>query len=89
MEKSFVLQVRVTPRAGRDEITGWRESVLEVRVKAPPVEGEANAALVRVLAAALGVRRSQVELVSGHAGRTKRVRVQGLDEAEVRRRFGA
>src|SRR5437764_1457187 len=62
-----MLRVRVTPRAGRDAIEGWREGVLRVRLAAAPVEGKANESLVRFLAASLGVPRRDVELVAGDA----------------------
>jgi uncharacterized protein YggU (UPF0235/DUF167 family) len=62
--------------------------VLKVRVAAPPVEGEANAALVRLVAKALGLPRSAVRIASGETARIKVLEVDGLDEAEVRRRLG-
>lgn len=80
--------MRVQPRASRDEVLGWREGVLALRVTAPPVEGEANRAVEALLAGALGVRRSAVSVVRGERGRDKLVRVEGLTDAEVRARLG-
>jgi uncharacterized protein len=77
------LRVRVQPRASRNEVIGWREGVLHVRLTAPPVEGAANAACRDFLAEWLGVKRSQVELVSGEKAREKRFRVAGLTDAEI------
>lgn len=74
------LRVRLTPRAHRDEVTGVREGLVLARVRAPPVDGRANAALVKLLAAALGVPPSRVSIVRGHGAREKRVRVDGVDE---------
>jgi hypothetical protein len=82
------VRVRVQPRAARDEVAGWQEGILRVRVSAPPVEGEANRALAGVLARALGVKRSAVSLVRGERGRDKLVRVEGLTPAEVEARLG-
>jgi uncharacterized protein (TIGR00251 family) len=79
----------VQPRASRDEITGWREGALAVRVTAPPVEGEANRAVSALLARALGVRASSVSVIQGERGRNKLVRIAGLDPAEVRARLAA
>jgi len=59
------------------------DGALRVRVDAPPVEGAANQALVRVLAAELGVARRSVRLVAGAAGRRKLVVVEGLQADEV------
>jgi uncharacterized protein (TIGR00251 family) len=73
----------VSPRASRDEILGWREGSLRVRLKAPPVEGRANESLCRLLASWLGVPPSAVEVTSGLTLRTKRVRIGGRTQAEV------
>ena len=83
------MRVRVQPRAPRSEIVGWRaDGTLSVRVAAPPVEGQANAALAALLAETLGVRASTVVIEHGTRGREKLVRVAGLTPAEIRRRFG-
>ena len=76
--------VRVVPRSGVDRITGTHNEALRVRLAAPPVGGAANRSLVRFLAKHLGVRPRQVEILSGHASRQKRVRVNGLDLRELR-----
>ncbi|MEJ2344154.1 MAG: DUF167 family protein [Gammaproteobacteria bacterium] len=70
------MNIRLQPRASRDEIVGAQGTRLKIRITAPPVEGKANAHLVRFLAKAFGVSRSQVLLVSGEASREKRVRVE-------------
>ncbi len=88
MSESASLVVRVTPRAGRDEVVGWRDGVLQVRLRAPPVEGQANEALCRFLAERLGVAPSRVEIVTGATSRNKRVRIEGVSEEELRRRLG-
>lgn len=77
------LRVRVTPRSSRDAISGTRDGALVVRLTAPPVEGAANVALARVLAKALGVAPSAVELVRGATGRDKVVRVSGRTASEI------
>ena len=82
------LAVWVQPRASRDEIAGVRGDALKVRVAAPPVEGEANEALVRFLAKQLGVARGAVTLVRGQTGRRKAVRVEGLAAGEILQRLG-
>lgn len=79
----------VKPRSSRDAIEGDREGALVVRLTAPPVEGEANAALARVLGQALGVPASAVRLLSGATGRRKRAFVAGVTAAEARARLEA
>ena len=82
-----LVRLRVTPRAARDEVTGWREpGVLAVRVTAPPVEGEANRAVVAVLAHALRVAPSTVTVMRGERGRDKVVRISGLAMGEIEAR---
>ena len=84
-----LLRVRVQPRAPRSEIVGWRaDGTLSVRVAAPPVEGQANAALAALLASALDLRPAAVTVERGARGRDKLVRVTGLTSAEVRQRIG-
>jgi len=80
------LKVRVTPRASKDEVIGWRDGILAIRLTAPPVGGAANRACIDLLAQLLGVKRSQVSLVSGEKRRDKLFEIEGLDEAEIRAR---
>ena len=82
------LSVRLTPRASREEIAGFEGETLRVRVTAPPVEGRANGALVRLLAKRLGVPRGAVRVVTGQTSRSKVVAIAGLDATELRRRLG-
>ncbi len=77
-----MLTVRLTPRGGRDAIDGVEaladgRRVLKARVRAAPSEGEANAALLKLFAKALGLARRQVGIVAGSTGRLKRVRLEG------------
>jgi uncharacterized protein (TIGR00251 family) len=83
-----LLRVRVQPRASRSEIVGWRaDGVLSVRVAAPPVEGQANAAVAALLATALDLRPSAVRVERGARGRDKLVQVDGLSLEEIRQRI--
>ncbi len=76
-------QVRVVPRANKSEIVGVEGDALKVRLKAPPVEGKANEALVKFLAERLAVSKSQIEILSGHTSRTKVVRVRGIQAGHL------
>ncbi len=84
-----MLAVRVQPRATRDAIVGWQEGTLRVRVTAPPVEGEANDAVARLLARALRVAPSTIAVIRGARGRDKLVRIDGLGDEEVRSRLAS
>ncbi len=83
-----VLAVRVTPRASREAIGGWREGRLRISTTAPPVEGAANAAVCRLVASTLHVPVSAVQVVRGHKGRDKLVWITGLTNEDVLRRLG-
>ena len=77
--------VRVQPRASRSEIRGIHGDALRVRLAAPPVDGAANAALIALLAAELGVARNAIRITSGASSRTKVVEVAGIDRAAADR----
>lgn len=70
--------VRLTPRAGSDRIDGVVDGVLRARVAAPAIQGAANQALIRLLAAELDLPRRDVRLIAGAAGRTKLILVSGV-----------
>jgi uncharacterized protein len=82
------LQLRIQPRASREEIVGVAGDAIRIRLTAPPVEGAANEALVRLLARRLEVARSAVEVISGLAGRDKLVAVEGITAEQAARRLG-
>jgi hypothetical protein len=82
----LAVTVRLTPKGGRDAIDGIERmadgrSVLKVRVRAAPSDGEANAALLRLMARSLGVAPRQVTLVAGATARIKRLEVAGAGPA--------
>lgn len=79
------IAIQVQPRASRTELAGLHGEALKIRLAAPPVDGAANAALIRFLAETLGVPRSAVEISSGLSGRRKSVVVSGLGLVEVAR----
>lgn len=80
------MRVFVKPRASKSRVLGVREGALEVAVAAAPVDGEANDELVRTLGRHFGVRRSDIRLVSGAAGRTKLVKISGTSVEDVLRK---
>ena len=74
-EPATLIDIRVIPRARRDEIDGERAGRLVVRTTAPPADGAANEAVRRILAAHLGVAARDVEVIRGHRTRDKTVRI--------------
>jgi uncharacterized protein len=80
-------QVRVTPRAGRDEVGPVVDGLLRIRVTAPPIEGEANEAVIELLARVLEVPSRAVQIIAGSGGRRKTVRVIGAPRPLVEKLF--
>jgi len=80
---SFI--VHVVPRARRTEVAGPYGDAIRIRLAAPPVDGAANAELVRFLAERLGVARRAVEVAAGASTRRKTIRVTGVTSEQARR----
>jgi len=78
------VDVILTPRASKDELLGLRDGALRARVKAPPVDGRANAALCRLVAKRIGVPAGRVRVVRGHKGRRKLLEIEGAGPAALR-----
>ena len=83
------LSVVVVPRAARLSIEQLADGAIQIRVTAPPVDGAANAALLRFLADMLDVPRSRLEIISGVSSRRKRVTVDSLTPDELESRLRA
>ena len=77
IDGSINFTVRVVPRASKSEVVGEFDGSLKVKIAAPPVDGAANEEVVKVIAKAFGRPRVDVEILSGHTSRTKRLRVAG------------
>lgn len=79
--------MRLVPRADAGRIDGVINGVLRARVTAPPVDGAANDALIRLVAAALGVPTGRVRLVAGAASRSKVLEIDGIAPDALRGRW--
>ena len=82
------IEVRAKPKSRESRVAGVTDGVIVVSLKAPPVDGAANAELIATLARALGLGKSQIAIVRGHTGRIKLVEVQGMSTAGVYARLG-
>lgn len=76
--------VRVAPRASRSEIIGPMDGALKVRIASPPVDGAANAELIKLFSKALGVPKSDVEIVAGQMSKLKQMRIAGVTASKVK-----
>lgn len=74
-EKSIIFTVRIVPRASKSEIIGELAGALKIRISAPPVDGAANAELVKFLSKTFGVSKSEIEILSGSAAKIKLIKV--------------
>jgi uncharacterized protein (TIGR00251 family) len=83
------LSVRVKPGSSRILVGGSHDGALIVAVNAPPVDGAANEAVIKALAAALGVKPRQLSVVSGHTARTKVVSVETEDPEAMATRIAS
>ena len=88
-EESCKIDVRVQPKASRNQVDGFEDGTLRLRVTAPPADGKANIGVIALLAKTLGVSKSRLEIVRGHSSRNKVVSIDTLSEQEVRRRIEA
>ena len=80
---AITVEILVQPRASRAKIGPMHDGRIKIAVTAPPVDGEANAAVIEALAKALGVARSAVEVIAGASSRRKTVRVAGVTRAAI------
>ncbi len=82
------LRVRVSPKAARTQVVGVDiEGTVAIRVAAPPHKGLANKELIDFLAKRLGIRKSQIELISGKRSRLKVLEIQGMNAEQIRGRL--
>lgn len=79
--------IRVYPSAARNEVVGFSDGVLRVRVSAPPVRGQANRELVAFLSQLLDVSKNSISIIRGHTSRNKTIAIYDLSEEEVLKRL--
>lgn len=74
----MILKIHLQPGAKRNEVVGMHGDAVKIKIKAPPVEGKANEALIEFLADTLGIAKSKIEIIRGHTSRQKLVSIGGL-----------
>jgi len=84
---AVLFSVRVVPRASKSEIAGEIDGSLKIRLCSPPVDGAANAELIKLLAGTVGTSRVNIEIVAGQTSKTKRIRITGVTTDELKSRF--
>nr|MBC7244786.1 YggU family protein [Chloroflexota bacterium] len=86
-QQGVIVAVHVVPRSPRDEIAGTYGNALRIRLKAPPVEGAANAALLAFMAQVLDIPRRQVKILSGQTSRHKLLVISNLTKDQVQQKL--
>lgn len=87
-KEGVILPVKVVPKASKNEIVGWENDELKVRLNAVPEKGEANAELIAFLAKTLKRPKSSLSIYSGETSRHKKVLIQGLLATQLRELLG-
>lgn len=81
--QGVILNLYIQPKASKNKVVGRHGDAIKLQITAPPVDGEANEAVIKFLAQTIEVPRSQVEILSGHQGRRKRVLIKGINSANL------
>ncbi len=81
---SIAFAVRVVPRASRSEIIGEHDGALKVRISSAPVDGAANAELIRIFAKHFGVAKSDVSILTGETSKNKRIKIANVSVSKFR-----
>ncbi len=88
VEGGLRLPVRVIPRSSRNQLAGEQDGALKVKITAPPVDGEANQALVNFLAEYLKVAKKNIKIIKGETSKTKIIEISGINKEELIIRTG-
>jgi len=75
---AIVFNVRVVPRASKSEVVGEHDGALKVRIASPPVDGAANAELIKLLSKTFGVSKSEIEILAGQTSKTKQIKISNI-----------
>ena len=87
VENGVILTIHAQPAASQTQYVGVHGKALKFRVAAPPKEGRANMALCEFLAEVFSIPKRSVEICSGHGNRSKYIKLIGVSDREVRKKF--
>ncbi|NLM17180.1 MAG: YggU family protein [Candidatus Riflebacteria bacterium] len=88
-EDEFILRILLLPRSSRSEIAGLQGDRLKLKVHAPPVEGAANKEVIKLLAAEINMRKSDITIIRGSTSRQKDLLLKGVNEETLRNTLGS
>lgn len=81
------LNVKVVPGSSRNQIVGWLGDALKIKVTALPEKGQANEAVIKLVAETLGISTDDIEVVSGHSSPSKVIAITGIDDETIKKAF--
>lgn len=82
------LEIKVQPRSSRNQMAGVQDGILKIKLTAPPVDGEANLALIEYLSSLLGVPKRSINLIKGETSRNKLVEINGINREFLLKKVG-
>ena len=75
---AIFFSVRVLPKSSKSEIVGEMDGALKIKLKSPPVDGAANAELIKLLSKTFNVSKSEIEIISGETSKNKQLKIENL-----------
>ncbi len=84
-DQGVEISLYIQPGASKTELTGEHNGLLKIKIKAPPVDGKANAEVIEFLSHQLGIPKRQIELLKGDKSRDKKIRVTGISLQQIRK----
>lgn len=84
---AIFITLKVTPNASNNQIIGWKEDLLCLRIRGAPEKGRVNNELIAFIASLLDISKSQIEIVSGHTSRLKRLKIEGISLEQFQKIF--
>ncbi|NGX48898.1 MAG: hypothetical protein K940chlam5_00492 [Candidatus Anoxychlamydiales bacterium] len=79
----MILKVKIIPKSKINQIIGFEEDTLKIRIKASPEKGKANKELIRFIAKSLHIAQSRISIISGHTSRLKKLQIEGISKKDL------
>lgn len=82
-DDALIFKVRVVPQSSKSGIVGAHDGALKIKLQSPPVDGAANAELIKLLAKFFRVPQGAVAIIKGHTAKTKQIKIKGITKANL------
>ncbi len=84
---TIIFDVKVVPRSSKSEIVGELGGALKIKLKSPPVDGAANAELIKVLSKTFGISKNEIEIIGGQTSKDKKIKIQNLPAEDFEKKL--